>query len=245
METAEVEETIRSLYLDEGGLRDEDRKKAREVGALLEDLMRVVRRRDRRIVELCAGHAYVSLVGARLAGFSNLWLVEREPARAERCRRIAAKLPGATVEVRTGEVADLSLWPEEVDVVVALHACGAASDEVIDATIAAKARRLFLVPCCYTRELPAARRAAERADAMRLPSAAPIRTPFIESLVDSERVLRLEAAGYEVELVPFVPKSVTPHNLLFRARRVNEPNKMQRAASELALLAGSGHTNRT
>jgi hypothetical protein len=240
----EIEETIRSLYLEEGGLRDEDRKKAREVGALLEDLSRVVQRRDRRIVELCAGHAYVSLVGARIAGFSNLWLVEREAGRAERCRRIAAKLPGVTVEVRTGEIADRTLWPEEVDVVVALHACGSASDDVIETTIAAQARRLFLVPCCYARDLPAAVRAHARADAIGFPQAAALRTPFVESLVDAERVLRLESAGYDVELVPFVPKSVTPHNLLFRARRVNEPVRMQRSTADLARLTESAHTNR-
>jgi hypothetical protein len=52
-------------------------------------------------------------------------------------------------------------------------------------------------------------------------------------MVDSERTLALEAAGYETTVVPFVPPTVTPHNLLWRARRVGEPRHMAAAAEKL------------
>jgi hypothetical protein len=51
--------------------------------------------------------------------------------------------------------------------------------------------------------------------------------------------LRLESEGYVVEVVAFVAATVTPHNLLWRARRVDEPRRRQRAQDELArFLAG-------
>jgi hypothetical protein len=236
MELAQVEEVMRSLYLGQGGLRDEDRKKAREVAALLDEIDRVVGKRDRLIVEAAAGHAYVSFVGAKLYGYRRLWLIEREAGRVERCRSVAAGLPETTVEVRAGEISDRALWPAEADVVVALHACGSAADQVIAAAAAARARRIFLVPCCYARDLPAALRAEARAESLGLPRQAEVRRRFIDALVDAERVLALEAAGYSVELVPFVPRSVTPHNLLYRARHMGEPVRMAEARARLEAL---------
>ena len=43
---------------------------------------------------------------------------------------------------------------------------------------------------------------------------------------------RLEAAGYETEVVEFVAPTITPHNLLWRARLVREPRRM--AAAKIA-----------
>jgi hypothetical protein len=48
-------------------------------------------------------------------------------------------------------------------------------------------------------------------------------------MVDAERTWRLEAAGYETEVVEFVAPTITPHNLLWRARLVREPRRMAAA----------------
>jgi hypothetical protein len=55
-------------------------------------------------------------------------------------------------------------------------------------------------------------------------------------MVDAERTWRLEAAGYETEVVEFVPATVTPHNLLWRSRLVGEPVRMAAAARALERL---------
>jgi hypothetical protein len=69
-----------------------------------------------------------------------------------------------------------------------------------------------------------------------VPRQAEVRRPFVTTLIDAERTLRLEAAGYEVTVVPFVPRSVTPHNLLWRARRAGEPTRMREATERLDRL---------
>ena len=48
-------------------------------------------------------------------------------------------------------------------------------------------------------------------------------------MVDADRTWVLEAAGYQTEVVEFVGPTVTPHNLLWRARRVLEPVRMAAA----------------
>jgi hypothetical protein len=116
--------------------------------------------------------------------------------------------------------------------VVALHACGAASDDVIAGAVAARARWLLHVPCCNGADAHA-EAAAERLGIARQ---AEVRRAFVQSYVDSARRLRLEAAGYEVTVTALVPPTVTPHNRLWRARRVGEPARMAAAAAQLARL---------
>lgn len=222
-----------------GGLRREDEKKADEVTALLGLLPASGARR--LVVDAAAGHGYLGLLYARLRGARRLVLIEQDPARAARAQAVGGRLLAGrptALEVRVGAVAEAALWPQEPDLVLALHACGAASDQIITQAIAARARWLYLVPCCYSAALPFAAQAEAQAEALGVPAQAVVRRRVVTALVDSERTLRLSAAGYEVTALPFVPESVTPHNLLLRARRSGEPARAAAAAARLLRLRG-------
>lgn len=149
---------------------------------------------------------------------------------------------GARLSLCAGDVRDVSLWPKDARVAVGLHACGPASDGVIDAAIEREVKWLLLVPCCYSSLLsqwePAHRRAEELGIAE-----GEVRKKFVQSFVDSERALRLEAAGYETECVSFVAPTVTPHHLLFRARRLMNPKRMAAANERRARLIAVRPTN--
>jgi hypothetical protein len=227
MEIEKVEETLRRLYLGPHQLRKEDLKKAREVAALLEEIARITTRGS--IVDAAAGHAYVAFCALALLGLESAIVIERDEKRAARSREVAPK----NVEVRQGEVADRSLWPDKPQLVVALHACGKASDDVIDSAIAVRAKWLLLVPCCY------ANGDEDLAETLGISRQAPIRRRFLQSFIDSERTLRLEAAGYEVTVSELVPPTVTPHNLVWRARFAGEPRRMQLASEQRERLLSS------
>jgi hypothetical protein len=231
----EVERALERLFIAAEGatLRREDKKKAREVAALLSELERV--KRGGTLVDAAAGHAYVGILAAALGHFSRVFAIERDPARGARLAAIA-KASSLPVELRLGDVGDPALWPDAPDAVVALHACGAASDGVIDAASRARARWLFVVPCCYSEGVPFAARAEAHGEALGLPRAAAVRRRFVESLIDAERTLRLEAAGYEVTALALVAPTVTPHNLLLRARRSDEPTRAEAARARLQRL---------
>jgi hypothetical protein len=236
MQPGDVEQALARLFIAAEGtrLRREDRKKAVEVAALLDELGPGG---GRLLVDAAAGKAPAGLLAAELLGWSRVVVIDRDPSRIAACRAAAARLgPGLRVEMREGDVADPALWPAGPDAVVALHACGAASDAVIDACVGARARWLYLVPCCYGAGVAFAAAAGARAEALGVPRQAEVRRAFVTALVDAERTLRLEAAGYEVTVVPFVPKSVTPHNLLWRARRAGEPTRMREAQARLDRL---------
>jgi hypothetical protein len=246
---ATVEEALFRLYIGARGtsLRKEDRKKATEVLAFLAEIERLVPRRKKRLtlVDAAAGKAYVGLLAGELVLrprhlAAEVVLIERNDKQASACRQAIAGLPSAEIQyvVQEADVGDSAVWPREPDLVVALHACGAASDATIDSAIAAKARHLLLVPCCTSNKVPAAGLAIRRAEGWGVPHHAEVRRRFVQAIVDAERTLRLEAAGYETTVVPLVPPTVTGHHLLWRARRVGEPSRMRRAATDLAHLRG-------
>jgi hypothetical protein len=64
-----------------------------------------------------------------------------------------------------------------------------------------------------------------------------VRRAWLDATVAALRTLRLEASGYETVVVPFVPPTVTPWNLVWRARRVQEPGRTLAARRDLARWA--------
>jgi hypothetical protein len=175
----------------------------------------------------------------RSARVVTLEQVAARVAASERAReRLGCTIP---VECLEGDVGDPAAWPREAALVVGLHACGPAADAIIDQAVASRAKALLLVPCCTSRAVTAAVAADADAERRGLPRQAPVRRRYVQAIVDAERCWRLEAAGYETEVVEFVGATVTPHNLLFRARHVGEPVRSARARRQLeSWRAGSG-----
>ena len=265
-----VREALARLFLatgDEapGALRDEDRKKVVEVTALLAELAPLVGSRRRGetgvLVDAAAGKSALGLLAAELllAGAPRPWrllAMERDEARAaafvEAASRRTISQEAVEVALVRSDLRDAE-WPEKPDVVVALHACGVASDAVLEGAVAAEARWLLLVPCCYgaapggrraarghEAQPPAQKLAAPWAETLGIPPRGEVGRRFAQSLIDAERTLRLEAAGYEVEVVPFVAPTVTPHNLLWRARRIGPSGRAEAAAERLCRLRSRG-----
>jgi len=225
-----VELALHRIWVCEpkAGLRDEDRKKAREIHALLEELRRVLARRSSAtevtVVDAAAGKSFLGILAAELllrplGDSARVFTLEREPDRVAASRDAVSRLQGnVQIECLQGNVEDAALWPRSPTATVALHACGGAADAVIERSIAAHSKELLLVPCCTGRSVAAMARAERHAAAVGIPRHASVRRRYLQALVDAERVLRLEAAGYQTEVVEFVSPRVTPHNLLFRAR---------------------------
>jgi hypothetical protein len=221
---AVVEALLQRLYLGGGSPRNEERKKAREVADLLAMLARAIpqpapRGKARVLVDAAAGHGYVGLCAAALLGWRRVVAIERDPDRVARVRAAAAGLD-VELETRVGTLGEGGeLVPARADVVLALHACGPATDGVVAGALAAEARWLLCVPCCYGAAVEGWADAEKRADALGLAADAEVRARHAAALIDSARLRRLRDAGYDAKLVAFTAPTVTPHNLVFRARR--------------------------
>lgn len=233
----EVGPILHRLFIanDGAGLRREDVQKTHEIAALLGELSRL--RRGAHLVDAAAGKSSVGLIAAEVLPIDRLTVIERDPRRVRACNDAATRLSRAIpVDVREADVSDASAWPRGADAVVALHACGKASDLVIDRAIESDAKFVFVVPCCYGADVPFLARALELAEP--LAAQRTVRRRIAASIVDSERVLRLEAAGYETDAFEVVGATVTPHNLLLRGRRTRAAKRMAEAAQRLGALRG-------
>jgi hypothetical protein len=233
-----VASTFARLFIAADGttLRREDRQKVRELHGLLALIGRVSERA--LLVDAAAGKGSVGIMAAALLRARRVIVMERNPAHAALARLAAKRVanesdPAMQLEVRECDVSDSSAWPARPDLVVALHACGPASDAVLDCAIASRAKRLVLVPCCYADAVPFAPRAAAIAERIGVARHPEVRRRAVTALIDAERTLRLEAAGYETVVAPFVAPTVTPHNLAWRARWSGEPRRMAEARDAL------------
>lgn len=251
-----VQDALRRAFLADRPLRKEDAQKSLELLPLLGELARAASVRMTQpfvLVDACAGKATVGVLAAALLlrerpGGCQVLALEREPARRQRALDAAAVLGVADrVSFVDADVADADAWPKHPDAVVALHACGGATDLVIDRAISAEARRILVVPCCYAagrgrghREEHAEAAAQELAGQWMkrfpLPHHGLVARRFAQAIIDSERTLRLEAAGFETEVVELFSPTVSPYNLLWRARRVREPTRMRDAQARLEAL---------
>lgn len=248
-----IEDALRRGWLGGGALRREDAQKVAELAPLLDEVARLAARLKGDpfvLVDACAGKGALGLLASLLVlrdRAHRVIAIEQDEVHRRRFTDAATAL-GVPAQATTFMQADgglASSYPPAADLVVALHACGGASDGVIDAVIASDARALLLVPCCYgagPRHQGAglAVRAQLLADAwaamLPLPAHGILGKRMAQSFVDAERTLRLEAAGYETEVLEVWAATVSPHNLLWRSRRVREPVRMARARAQLERL---------
>ncbi len=170
------------------------------------EVARRTRRRFRggRVVDLACGHALVAHVMLLLddtspsAVAADARLPPSAGPLAAAITRAWPRLEGR-VAVEERAIADVPLHTG--DVVVATHACGALTDEVIRRVVEARAR-VALLPCCHDEETCDAGGLRGWLD--------------LETAVDVTRAARLRAAGYAVQ-TQVIPRAITAKNRLLLA----------------------------
>ena len=167
------------------------------------EVARRARRRWRggRVVDLACGHGLLALLMLVLddSSPSALAVDRRLPPSASRLRdAFTAAWPWleGRVALAEGDLTAVTLGP--TDVVVAAHACGALTDRVLDAALAARAR-VAVLPCCHD---------AATCDAGGLEG-----WLDLGLAIDATRAARLSAAGYRVR-TQRIPVAITPKNRL-------------------------------
>jgi hypothetical protein len=200
-------------------------------------------KKELTIVDMGSGKGYLTFAlyaFLKQEGFkARIVGIERRPALVDLCNRLAIQCKFTDLRFEVGEISGVPL--ENVDVVIALHACDTATDEAIYRGITAKARLIFLAPCCH-QEL--------RPQLTAPPDIAPLFTHGIqaermaESITDALRCLYLEASGYSTTIQEFVALEHTKKNLLLSAVKNPKPvdhNSLFHKASDFQALFGITH----
>lgn len=97
---------------------------------------------------------------------------------------------------------------------LALHACDTATDDALWSGIVQQADILVVAPCCHKELRPQLDKSMPMPDVLRHGI---FRQRWAATLTDSIRVLLLEMAGYQVQVMEFVQSADTPQNVMITA----------------------------
>ena len=157
------------------------------------------------VADLCAGHG---LTGVLFAAFDRkveeVILVDRRKTQSAetvlRCVSEVAPWVVGKIRYQEAELSEVVL-PAGAGV-IGVHACGPATDAVMDVAIATGGP-VGLLPCCHSRTKSAAPETL-------------MRHLGVETATDVHRTYRLEQAGYRVKWTA-IPAAITPMNRVILA----------------------------
>lgn len=142
----------------------------------------------------------------------------------EKCNQAAGRYGYRDLRFQVGDIADYAP-PEDVDMVVTLHACDTATDFALYNAVKWKAKKIFSVPCCQ-HEINQSIQARHLGLLTRYGI---IRERFSALLTDALRADILECHGYETQVLEFIDMEHTPKNIMIRAsKRALAPAVLER-----------------
>jgi Methyltransferase domain len=209
----------------EGRVRSQRRAKFRQVNRfveLVDDVVPALPEGRLRVVDYGSGRAYLTFalhdLLARVHGrdVDVLGLDVKADVVAE-CDALAQRIGADGLRFEVGDISGASL--DGVDLVVSLHACDTATDAALERAVRAEAGVILAVPCCQHELLGQLDN-----DVLRpLLRHGTLKERFAAEVTDAARARLLELAGYDVQVVEFVPLEHTPKNVLLRATRTTRP----------------------
>ena len=220
----------------QGRPRAQDGDKYRQVHQFVENvapLLQSLRPGHRlRIVDMGCGKGYLTFALHRYLQERKLDVqttgIERRAALTRDANAIVQDLQYTGIEFQSGEISNVAL--EEVDLLIALHACDTATDEAIFRGIQAGCRWVVVSPCCQHELRPQLQSPSGLEPLFRYGIQLDRMT---EAVTDALRCLYLEAYGYITRLQEFVDPEHTARNLLMiatkAARNPDRPELLERA----------------
>lgn len=130
------------------------------------------------------------------------------------CNQVADELSYDGLKFLVGDIRD---YKSDVDVsmVVSLHACDIATDIALAKSVSWNAKVIFAVPCCQHEMF-------DKIDSKAMEAMLKhgiVKEKLSSLITDSIRGLKLESAGYEVNMMEFIDMEHTPKNILIKAVR--------------------------
>jgi hypothetical protein len=233
-------ELLKALHIltREGRLNQDSQRKLKQVKHLVQfitpllDALQAAGRAPLCLVDHGAGKSYLGFMlwdqwfakhGGRVYGVElREALVSQSAALAQRFGFEGMRF----IHASTQSAVDTVAQHERIDLVTALHACDAATDDAISFGLARRAEHIVVVPCCQA-EVAAVLR-AEKGDSMGHSTRGalselwrrPLHTrEFGAQITNVLRCLRLEASGYKVTVTELVGWEHSMKNELILASR--------------------------
>lgn len=232
-------ELLKELHIltREGRINQDSRRKLKQVYHLYQFIEKVLQELpaegEPTLADHGAGKSYLGFIlydlYFRPLGRGHIYGIETRADLVERSRALAGRLGFdrmSFLNISAADAADVSVLPERIDVVTALHACDTATDDAIAFGLRKQAQFMVLVPCCQA-EVAACLRRNKALALSRTPLAELWRHPLHTRELGSQltnvlRCLYLEASGYQVTVTELVGWEHSLKNELILARRTGQ-----------------------
>ncbi len=227
------------IVTDEGKIRAKQRDKWKQINKFVETLGKLVEnsplveRKEIKIVDMGSGKGYLTF--AAYDYFKNTKKidvkvvgVDTKRELVELCNGIAKTCGFDDLQFVHGSIGDYDL--QDVDILIALHACNTATDEAIFKGIRHEADLIVCAPCCHQEIRPQIKspemfRGILKHGVMLEREA--------ETLTDGLRALLLEKSGYKTKLFEFIATEHTPKNNMIVGTKHGKEVDVERLGNQI------------
>ncbi|MFK5985507.1 MAG: SAM-dependent methyltransferase [Pseudomonadota bacterium] len=239
--------TENNIYLRELGIinnnwivRHEKTDKYRQINRYIELLAPYLKDLDLtenfHIVDMGSGKGYLTFtlydyLTNNLSKRVNVIGVEFREKLVESCNTIAQKSNFKYLKFIKGTIEKAKL--EQVDVLIALHACDTATDEAIFRGITSNASLIVCAPCCHKQ----IRKQFDVSNELSyVVSHGILKERQAEIITDSLRALIMELFGYKTKVFEFISTEHTPKNLMIVGKKSATTSTTNSKVDKAAIL---------
>lgn len=228
---------LRALNItsDHGEIRDKQHDKWKQINKFVEtlgslfDKSELKDKKELNIVDMGSGKGYLTF--ATYDYFKNIRGIDVRVTGVDTksqlvglCNDIADGSEFENLKFVHGYIGDFAL--ENVDILIALHACNTATDDAIFQGIKAEADLIVVAPCCHQEIRPQIVPPEMLENVLKH---GVMLEREAESITDGLRALLLEKSGYSTKLFEFVATEHTPKNNMIvgtRSVKMTETKKL-------------------
>jgi hypothetical protein len=227
------------IATDKGEIKPQQRDKWRQINRyveILRDMFEKSSLKDRsklKIVDMGSGKGYLTF--AAYDYFSNerglevdMTGVDTRADLVALCNDISVSSGFDGLRFEVGTIVDHAI--DDVDILIALHACDTATDDALYKGVLAQAEIIVAAPCCH-KEVRAKMTSPEFLKGVLKHAVMSERTA--ETVTDGLRALLLEEKGYRTKIFEFVPSEHTPKNNMIAAIRDSRRSDMSSTVKQI------------
>ncbi len=230
------------ITTDRGEIRDKQQDKWRQINKFVETLGSLIdksplaARRELNVVDMGSGKGYLTFaaydyfkntrkIDIKITGVdtkSELVSIDNDIARASEFENL---------KFVHGWIGDYDL--QNVDILIALHACNTATDDAIFKGIKAEADLIVVAPCCHQEIRPQMKAPDFLGGIFRHGI---MLEREAETLTDGLRALLLEKSGYTTKLFEFISTEHTPKNNMIVGTRTAKNVDSEKIAEQIEAI---------
>ena len=229
--------TQNNIYLRELGLvnanweiRREMNDKYKQINKYIELMQPYLIRQldnDAKIVDMGSGKGYLTFalydyITNSLRKNTTVTGVEMRPDLIDTCNKIAEKSDFKNLNFKQGTIKETSF--DNIDILIALHACDTATDDAIYRGIISKSALIVCAPCCHKQ---IRREFNVTSPLNNVTQFGILKERQAEIITDTIRALLMEASGYKTNVFEFISTEHTPKNVMIVGEKTanKSPNK--------------------